>query len=137
MEFLHEASTGDILSEYHLEAGIAAMHASAISYEQTDWKSILKLYDLLIKINPNSVGLLNRTIVICQLNGPLKAIEELKKINDLDDYYLYHSTLGEFYFLDKQYGYSIKHFEKALSLTGSKAEKKLIESKIKKVKMNL
>lgn len=134
LDYLHEASTGDKISEYHLEAGIAAFHASVKSFEETDWKGILRLYDLLIEIAPGSIKNLNRAIVICQIDGPQKAIEELKKIDDLKDYHLYQSTLAEFYFLSGNYESSLEHFEKALKLTESKAEKTLIKRKLEKTR---
>jgi RNA polymerase sigma factor (sigma-70 family) len=133
LDYLSVASTGNYISEYHLEAGIAALHATARSLEETDWKNILNLYDLLIKSSPDSIKILNRAIVVCQLEGPFKAIEELKKIKDLNNYYLYHTTFAEFYFLSNQFENSLKCFEKALNLTHSKAERELIKKKIDNV----
>jgi RNA polymerase sigma-70 factor (ECF subfamily) len=134
LNYLNIASSGKNMSEYHLEAGIAAFHATASTFEETDWKGILNLYDLLIKIAPGSIKILNRAIVICQLEGPDKAIKELKRIEDLNDYYLYHTTLAECYDLSNDRDFAIKHFEKALELTESKAERELIRMKIETVK---
>jgi RNA polymerase sigma-70 factor (ECF subfamily) len=78
LEYLDKASTGNELSEYHLEAGIAAYHATAGSFDTTDWKSVLELYDILYKLNSSAVTLLNRAIVIGQIQGAKPAIEELK-----------------------------------------------------------
>ncbi len=134
LKCLSSATTGFIISEYHLEAGIAAYHATAKSFEETDWRGILGLYDMLIKLNPDSIKKLNRAVVIWQLEGPQKAIEELNKIDGLDDYYFYHTAFGEFYSLSNDAESSIKHFEKALKLTDSQAEKDLIKMKIEKAK---
>ena len=97
-EYLNESSEGDELSEYHLEAGIAANHASASSFEDTDWENVYKLYDMLVKIHPSPITYLNRAIVIGQISGAKAAIAELEKIKNLDEYYLYHTTFAEFYF---------------------------------------
>jgi len=137
LEYLSDASTGDYLSEYHLEAGIAAFHATARSFEDTDWRNILGLYELLIKIDPNPVKILNRAIVIGQLEGPEKAIRELKNIKELENYYLYHTAFAEFYFLSNRFNDSLVHFKKALALTQSKVERELINRKIEKVKGKL
>jgi RNA polymerase sigma factor (sigma-70 family) len=133
-EYLNESSEGDELSEYHLEAGIAANHASASSFEDTDWDNVLKLYDMLVKIHPSPVTYLNRAIVIGQINGAKAAIAELDKIKNLEEYYLYHTTFAEFYSQLKQNPSALKHLNKALKLTKSKAEKKLIEDRIETVK---
>lgn len=132
--YLEHASSDEFISEYQIEAGIAAYHATAETFDDTDWKAILNLYDILVKMKPDSINRLNRAIVVCQVYDSAKAIEELKQIDDLDNYYLYHSTLGEFYFLSGLFNESIKHFEKALKLTDSKAEKTLIKVKINRVK---
>jgi RNA polymerase sigma factor (sigma-70 family) len=133
-EYLNESSEGDELSEYHLEAGIAANHASASSFADTDWENVYKLYNMLVKIHPSPITYLNRAIVIGQISGPKAAIEELEKIKDLDTYYLYHTTLAEFYSQLKQNPSALKHLNTALKLTKSKAEKKLIEDRIEKIK---
>ncbi len=133
-EYLNESSEGDELSEYHLEAGIAANHASALSFEETDWENVFKLYDMLVKIHPSPVTYLNRAIVIGQIRGAKAAIAELEKIKDLDEYYLYHTTFAEFYSLLKQNSSALKHLNKALKLTKSKAEKKLIKDRIETIR---
>ena len=61
---LDRAATGSELSEYHLQASIAACHASAKSYEATNWKGILGFYDMLISINRSPVLLLNRAVAL-------------------------------------------------------------------------
>ncbi|MFI5144052.1 MAG: RNA polymerase sigma factor [Ignavibacteria bacterium] len=132
--YLEHASSEEFISEYQLEAGIAAYHATAGSFEETNWNKILELYDILVKMKPDSINRLNRAIVICRVQGAKKAIDELNLIDDLDDYYLYHSALGEMYFQSELHDESIKHFETALKLTDSKAEKTLIRTKIEIVK---
>lgn len=132
--YLEHASSEEFISEYQLEAGIAAYHATAKSFDETNWKKILELYDILVKMKPDSINRLNRAIAISRVKGAEKAIDELKLINNLGDYYLYHSTLGELYFLSGLYNESLKHFETALKLTDSKAEKTLIKIKTERVK---
>lgn len=47
--FLEKSSMGKEMSEYHLEAGIAALHCAALTYEKTEWGKILELYDTLYR----------------------------------------------------------------------------------------
>lgn len=137
LEYLDKASTGNELSEYHLEAGIAAYHATAGSFDTTDWKSVLELYDILYKLNSSPVTLLNRAIVIGQILGAKPAIEELKKIKKLEKYYLYHTTIAEFYKQLNENSSALAHLRSALKLTNSKAEKNLIKERIEKLEKNL
>ncbi len=79
---------------------------------------------------------LNRAVVTCQIKGPQQAIEELKEIKDLDDYYLYHSIIAEFYSMTGANGKSLEHFQKAYDLTDSHAEKELLVKKMDKLNRN-
>ena len=135
--YLEHASSPEFISEYQIEAGIAAYHATAESFKETNWKKILELYDILVKMKPGSINRLNRAIAVFQVHGAKKAINELKLIDDLDNYYLYHSTFGELYFQSGLYNESVNHFETALKLTDSKAEKSLLKNKMEKVKARM
>jgi predicted RNA polymerase sigma factor len=65
--YLSASAAGDRVSRYHLEAGIAAYHALAPSFVDTDWSAILRLYDWLIRMHPSPVYTLNRAIVVAQI----------------------------------------------------------------------
>lgn len=67
--FLEKASTLK-LSEYHLEAGIAALHCVAPAYEDTDWAKILDLYEMLYGLRPSPIVALNRAIAVGNTLGP-------------------------------------------------------------------
>ena len=129
-DYLTSAASGDELSEYHLEAAIAACHAFAKTFEQTDWSRILILYQTLSTIKPGPIVDLNRAIVIGYVESPQRGIEELMKISSLQDHHLYHTALGDFYLQlqDKQRATSC--YKIALTLTSSTHEKKLIEQKL-------
>ena len=60
MWHLAQSAAGDELSEYHLQAGIAACHDTAADYESTDWPQILALYDCLVQLDASPVIALNR-----------------------------------------------------------------------------
>jgi RNA polymerase sigma-70 factor (ECF subfamily) len=64
--FLEEASTGDELSEYHLEAAIASLHCAAPTYEKTEWAKILELYDSLYRVKPSPIVALNRVVALLE-----------------------------------------------------------------------
>jgi predicted RNA polymerase sigma factor len=68
--FLDLSATGSELTEYHVEAAIASVHAMAHRTEETDWGKIVSLYDTLMTIRPSPAVALNRAIAIGQHEGP-------------------------------------------------------------------
>jgi RNA polymerase sigma factor (sigma-70 family) len=97
---LAEAAQGESLSEYHLEAAIAAEHCSAADFASTRWDAIDRYYAALAEIKDNPVIELNRAIILSQTEGPEPALRKLLALRDhprLKGYYLLHATLGELY----------------------------------------
>ena len=130
---LEASAEGEVVSKYQLEAGIAYEHATATSYQQTNWKNILQCYDLLIKLYPSPVTELNRAIVISELNGPaegIKAIEAIKQLSSLKKYYLLPATLGELHAQLQDHDLANQYFAEAMALTQSPAERKLLQQKM-------
>ena len=88
---LERAAEGDELTPYHLQAGIAALHATAASFETTNWSQLLDWYDQLLVADPTPVVALNRAIVLSMVEGPdpgLAALESLCAKPSLRRYYL-------------------------------------------------
>ena len=79
---LDRASAGDAISAFHLEAGIAAVHAAAGSWEATDWPEILDLYDELLALTHSPVVAMNRAVAVSRLEGPLSRLAALDAIDD-------------------------------------------------------
>lgn len=97
LRHIDAASEGEELSTYHLEAGIAAIHAQASSDDDTDWPRILWLYDRLCDRSPNPVAKLNRAVAVMRVHGAERGLVELKPlVLNLDRYYLFHSVHGDF-----------------------------------------
>lgn len=84
MRALDRASTGDRLTAFHLEAGIAACHAAAASWASTDWRQILKLYDELLALTGSPVVAMNRAVVVSRIDGALSGLAALDAIERLD-----------------------------------------------------
>jgi len=101
LKLLELASTGSEITEYHIEAAIAAVHAGARSANETNWGNVISLYDTLMSIRPSPVVALNRGIAIAQRDGPKRGLEEIRAIANLDrlsKYPFYYAALGEFEF---------------------------------------
>lgn len=133
---LEASATGNNINKYQFEAGIAYEHARAMHYDETNWKNILRCYDMLCKFYPSPVVELNRAIVISELNGPsegIKAIETISNLAALKKYYLLPATLGELNMQLKNYDTAKLYFTQAILLTHSAAEKKLLEQKLAEI----
>ena len=129
-DYLDAASEPFEVSTYNLEAAIASLHAAAPSFQQTDWKSIYNLYEMLYQLQPSPIVAMNKAIASAYAISKQNALNELQKIKGLEHYHLYYVSIGEFYFdLDKK-PEAKKFFEKALLLTSSAQEQQLLLSKI-------
>ena len=125
--FLNQASQGDTISKYHLEAGIAYWHTIKADTKEK-WEYILQLYNQLLLIDYSPIAALNRTYALAKANGKKEAIIEAEKIK-LTDNHLYHSLLGELY-TDFDNTKAISHLQDALALAKSPADKMHISNKI-------
>jgi len=140
MNHLADSFPDDSLSSYHIEAQIAAEHCLAESFENTDWQSLYKLYELLGKLKPNPVVELNLAIIQGRINGleaSLKQLESLAKKNTLSHYHLLPATQGMFLMQLARYKEALPYFEAALQLKPSTAELEMINSKISECKEKL
>ena len=131
-DYLDKAAEPFEVSPYHLEAAIASLHAAASSFEKTDWQSIYHLYEMLYQLQPNPVVAMNKAIASAYAISKQQALEELQQIKGLEQHHLYYSSIGEVYFELNQTGMAKDFFEKAISLTTSSAEKKLLQDKIQR-----
>src|SRR6202022_3145706 len=81
---------------HQLQAAIAACHAEARSWQETDWRQIVALYDVLLELMPSPIVQLNRAIAHRYLHGAEAALPEVDALEGtLDDYYLFHATRAE------------------------------------------
>ena len=99
LRLLDLSATGSELSEYHVEAAIASVHATAPSMQATNWAEIVSLYDALMTIRPTPIVALNRAIAVGQRDGPESGLTELSAIADserLSKYPFYHAAFAEF-----------------------------------------
>jgi RNA polymerase sigma-70 factor (ECF subfamily) len=77
---LERASSGREVSRFHLEAGIAALHAAAPDDASTNWPEILASYDALLALWPTSVVALNRAVALAKVYGPRAGLEALRPL---------------------------------------------------------
>jgi RNA polymerase sigma-70 factor (ECF subfamily) len=118
LALLELAATGSHLSEFHIEAAIASVHAAASRVEATDWGAIVTLYDTLLQLRPSPIVALNRAIAVAQHAGPARGLAEIRAIADLDRlsaYPFYFAALGELEYRSSNPEVARAHFRRALS----------------------
>jgi len=133
LRFLELSAAGSELTEYHIEAGIAAAHAQATRTEETDWKAIVSLYDALIALNPSPIVALNRAIAIAQNEGPERGLAEMQSIADRDRlvaYPFYSAALGELELRCGKRKVAGQHFSAALALARNPMERRFLSGRI-------
>lgn len=128
--FLEKASEGNELSEYHIEASIAAVHSFAAAFEETRWDKLVELYQILDELKPGPMVKFNKAIAIGYAQSPQSGIEALQQINELKDHYLYLTALGNFHLLLKDTQRANVFFNKALTTVPSTQEAALIKKRI-------
>jgi RNA polymerase sigma-70 factor (ECF subfamily) len=79
---LDRAASGDTVTALHLEAGIAACHAAAPSWEATEWPQIVELYDELLALTRSPVVAVNRAIAVSRVEGPLAGLAAIAAVDD-------------------------------------------------------
>ena len=127
VEVLRRAAALPRSGPYQLQAAIAACHAQARTWAETDWRQIVALYDALLELMPSPVVQLNRAIAGRYLNGAEAALPEVDALaGALDDYYLFHATRAE---LLRDLGRDAEGraaLARALELTANPAERALL-----------
>lgn len=133
---LARSARGESFSRYHAEAGIAAEHCLAPSYAETNWEKIVELYDVLERIAPSPLNVLNRAIAIAEWKGPgdgLAALETIEAQSWLRAYYLWDATLGELHRRRGDRAEALEHTERAAAAAPTNPEKALLERRMKKI----
>lgn len=133
MFHLAQSATGKELSEYHLQAGIAACHCAATDYASTNWRQILSLYGDLSARDNSPVVALNRAVACAEVHGPqagIDAVSEIPRLQALESYYLLHAVLGEFETRLNHPQTAAGHFRKALQLAQIKSERVFLQRRL-------
>ena len=118
---------------YAIQAAIAAVHAEARDGAATDWREIVGLYDVLLRLNPSPVVELNRAVAIAMRDGPeagLALVDAILARGDLGDYRLAHAARAE---LCRRLGRTADaraSFERALTLTKQEPERRFLERRL-------
>ena len=123
---------------FAVQAAIAALHCQAARAEDTDWPQILRLYNLLERLQPSPIVSLNRAVAVAMVHGPqpaLALIDALAAAGDLDSYHLLHSARAD---LLRRAGDSVeaaKAYERALALVSNDSERRFLQRRLSEVQL--
>jgi predicted RNA polymerase sigma factor len=127
------SAAGEEITEYHLQAGIAACHCAAKNFASTDWRQILELYDRLMEFDDSPVVALNRAVALAEVQGPqagIEAVSAIQNLQSLESYYLLYAVLGEFEARLNHSQAAAVHFRKSLQLAEIKSEQGFLSKRL-------
>ncbi|MBI5771435.1 MAG: sigma-70 family RNA polymerase sigma factor [Verrucomicrobia bacterium] len=130
---LEASAAGDAITRYHLEAGLAAGHALAPSFEKTNWPHLLALYDSLLALDPSPIVALNRAVALARVHGAeagLAALESIPRRRALENYHLFHAVHGQLLLDAGRPATAATALRRALALAPQPAERELLTRKL-------
>lgn len=133
VEHLAAAASGEAISPFHLEAGIAAAHALAPSYEDTPWRTIVSLYDQLLTLAPSPVIAMQRAIAIGRADGPKAGLRALVLVGGdgrLDDDPVLAAAIGQLQAQRGDVRAARTAYRRALELANTEPERSFLERRL-------
>jgi RNA polymerase sigma-70 factor (ECF subfamily) len=133
MRALDRSSDGDAITAFHLEAGIAAAHAAAASWESTDWPQIVELYDDLLALTRSPVVAMNRAIAVSRIEGALSglaALDAIDNLSALDRYPLLPAIQAELWREAGDVDRAVSCYRTALGLARSAPEQRWLTARL-------
>jgi RNA polymerase sigma-70 factor, ECF subfamily len=124
---------------FALQAAIAALHCQAARSEDTDWPQILRLYDVLERVQPSPIVSLNRAVAVAMVEGTepaLAIVDALAASGDLDGYHLLHAARAD---LLRRAGDSVaaaESYTRALALVTNGSERRFLERRLREVQID-
>ncbi len=121
---------------YQVEAAIAALHANAASYAETDWELVLLLYNRLLGFKPSPVVVLNRAVALARVRGPeaaLASLEVVRRDPALARFGPLPLVLGDLYEQCGQQALAAEHYRRAAELLGNAAERRSVEARLQRL----
>jgi RNA polymerase sigma-70 factor (ECF subfamily) len=130
---VEQALAAQPVGRYALQAAIAAIHAESPNAAETDWRQIVGLYDILLRIEPTPVVELNRAVAVAMRDGPgvgLELIDAILERGDLADYYLAHSARADLCRRLGRRDEATASYRRALDLTRQAPERRFLERRL-------
>jgi len=130
---VREALSSQRAGVYSIQAAIAAVHAEAPTPADTDWREIVGLYDLLLRLTPSPIVALNRAVAVAMRDGPevgLEALDALLVDGELDKYQLAHAARADFCRRLGRHAEARKAYARAIELTAQGPARRFLEKRL-------
>jgi RNA polymerase sigma-70 factor, ECF subfamily len=116
---------------YAIQAAIAAVHAEAAKPEDTDWREIVGLYDILMAMTPSPIVALNRAVAVSMRDGPEAGLAALDTLgSELDGYQLAHAARADFCRRLGRHADARKAYRRAIELTAQGPARRFLEKRL-------
>lgn len=122
---------------FAVQAAIAALHCRAARSQDTDWPQILRLYDLLARLQPSPIVSLNRAVAVAMALGPqagLALLDALTASGDLRDHHLLHSARADLLRRLGFTGEAARAYTRALALVSNDSERRFLERRLREMR---
>ena len=132
-EWLERAACGDVFSRFHAEAGIAAEHCFAPSFEETRWGEIADLYAMLERVDPSPLHRMNRAVAVAEWQGPGAGLALLQAVTPpswLSDSYLWNAVQSDLHRRAGNVDIAQRHSERALASAPTEAVRELLRRRL-------
>jgi RNA polymerase sigma-70 factor (ECF subfamily) len=122
---------------YQLQAAIAAVHATAPSFDETDWAEVTLLYDTLCRLRPNAVFDLNRAVALSYAQTPNMALKHLEPLAEvLANYQPFHAAHADILRRCGEASAAEDAYKKAIFMTDNASEKRLLKDRLQNMRNN-
>jgi RNA polymerase sigma-70 factor (ECF subfamily) len=126
--------SGSAPGRFALQAAIAAEHCRAARAEDTDWPRIVRLYDLLERVQPSPIVSLNRAVAVAMAEGPESGLALIDSLaSELENYHLLHAARADLLRRIGSTGEAAKSYERALALVTNESERRFLDRRLREV----
>ncbi len=136
VRLVEQALTSRRFGPYTLQAAIAAVHVEAPTPDATDWRQIVGLYDVLLRVEPTPVVELNRAAAVAMRDGPeagLVLIDAILARGELNGYQLAHAARADLYRRLGRTAEAIGAYERALTLSTQEPSRRFLERRLREL----
>ena len=123
---------------FAVQAAIAAEHCRAPQAEATNWPRILRLYDLLERLQPSAIVSLNRAVAVAMVDGPARALQLIDTLaadggGDLESYHLFHAARADLLRRLESKPLAALAYARALELVNNESERRYLVRRLREV----
>jgi len=119
---------------FALQAAIAALHCQAARAENTDWPQIVRLYDLLERLQPSPIVSLNRAVAVAMVDGPQAGLTLMNALAvELAGFHLLHAARADLLRRAGLFSEAAQSYERALALVTNDSERRFLERRRQEV----